>query len=143
MTMYKTNTPNYMKSFNTFDKDVNDDELKNIKKNKVDNEQETKQIPGNKKLFFNKITKKMNDVSPSEVDDILNSTVEESSNNYNDKFIIRKTKAFKIFEGEVFESMNKLITSLDATTHETNIDSSNEEQMMTIKKVIIETIKRF
>lgn len=141
--MYKTNTPNYMKSFNTFDKDVNDDELKNIKKNKVDNEQETKQIPGNKKLFFNKITKKMNDVSPSEVDDILNSTVEESSNNYNDKFIIRKTKAFKIFEGEVFESMNKLITSLDATTHETNIDSSNEEQMMTIKKVIIETIKRF
>lgn len=143
MTMYKTNTPNYMKSFNTFDKDMNDDELKNIKKNKVDNEQETKQIPGNKKLFFNKITKKMNDVSPSEVDDILNSTVEESSNNYNDKFIIRKTKAFKIFEGEVFESMNKLITSLDATTHETNIDSSNEEQMMTIKKVIIETIKRF
>jgi hypothetical protein len=142
MTMYKTNTPNYVKNFDTFDKDINNNELKNIKKNKIKNNQEIKQIPGNKSLYFNKITKKMDDVSPLEVNDILEPRVEESID-YNDKYIIKKTKTFKKFEDEMFGLIQKLIDSLETLEEKTSFDPNNKEQMITLKKAIIETIEKF
>jgi hypothetical protein len=79
--MYKTNTPNYVKSFNDFGTD-NKEDLKKIKKSITKNDSETKQIIGNKKLYFNPITKKMDDLSPEEI---------------NDKLIESNIKSFKEF----------------------------------------------
>jgi len=84
MSMYKTNTPNYVKNFSDFGLD-NKEDLKKIKKTITKNDSETKQIIGNKKLYFNPITKKMDDLSPEEINDKLIESNKhiEKFNNFN------------------------------------------------------------
>ncbi len=139
MTMYKTNNPNYIKDFDTFDKSINNSEIKKIRKSKIKNNIETKQMPGNKSLYFNKITKKMDDVSLLELDDMLMPTVDESID-YKYKYTLTNTKDFSLFEEKAFDLIQNLISSLEENIE---FDPDNKEEMITLKQAMIEIIEKF
>ena len=86
MGTYRDNTPNYnvnkVIKFNEFDKEVQKKETEDVKRGYTKNS-DRHQIIGNKKLQYNEITGKMDDVSMAEVEDKLKSlqSVKESMSN--------------------------------------------------------------
>lgn len=86
---YNTNDPNYqtknsrIASFNDFEENILDEteELKKLNRDKH-NSIEDKQVIGNKKFKFNKVTHKMDDISSDEVKDRLDSIKESSSEKF-------------------------------------------------------------
>ena len=83
---YNTNTPDFnvnskIRSFSNFDKNAEKQELKDIKRTNNSNHRKTKQVPGNSKLKYNRVTRKMDDLSMTEVDDKLDALEESMLSN--------------------------------------------------------------
>lgn len=78
---YEPNDQNYqtsnsrVASFNDFNSNLNKEkeELKKVVRSTVKNNDETHQLPGNRRFKFNKVTRKMDDLSKGEVKDRLDS----------------------------------------------------------------------
>lgn len=83
---YKTNTPNYGKSVNNFSDFIDNinsekEELKSVKRSFKPNHYDTQSYPKNTKLKFNKVTRKMDDLSLDEIDDKIDSIEESTMSN--------------------------------------------------------------
>lgn len=80
---YKTNTPNYngksVSNFSDFIDNIESEkeELKSVKRSINPNHDDTQKYPKNSKLKFNKITRKMDDLTLPEIEDKIDS-IEES-----------------------------------------------------------------
>ena len=76
---YNQNDPNYqtknsrISSFNDFNLNIDKEkaELKKMKMSTIKNDSELHRIPGNRKFKFNKVTHKIDDISPDEINDKL------------------------------------------------------------------------
>jgi hypothetical protein len=83
---YKTNTPNYKsKNVNNFSDfldniDSEKTELKDLKRSINPNSDNNQKYPKNSKFKFNKVTRKMDDLSLDEVDDKIDSISESKDN---------------------------------------------------------------
>lgn len=83
---YKTNTPNYKsKNVNNFSDfldniDSEKTELKDLKRSINPNSDDNQKYPKNSKFKFNKVTRKMDDLSLDEIDDRINSISESKDN---------------------------------------------------------------
>jgi vacuolar-type H+-ATPase subunit I/STV1 len=76
MGTYRDNTPNYnvnkVMKFSDFDKEIQKKETEDLKRGYIKNS-DKHQMPGNKKLKYNELTGKMDDISMAEVEDKLKS----------------------------------------------------------------------
>lgn len=88
---FNTNDQNYhtknsrVLSFNDFEENINKEksDLEKVKRSYIDNHEDTHSIPGNRKYKFNRITRKIDDLSKDEVKDKLdNIEVEEKKHKY-------------------------------------------------------------
>lgn len=88
---FNTNDQNYhtknsrVLSFNDFEENINKEksDLEKVKRSYIDNHEDTHSIPGNRKYKFNRVTRKMDDLSKDEVKDKLdNIEVEEKKHKY-------------------------------------------------------------
>jgi hypothetical protein len=101
---YKTNTPNYItkkvSNFSDFIDNIESEkkELKSIKRSINHNHNDTQKYPKNSKFKFNKITRKMDDLTLSEIED----KIEESS----------KITDLKIYQSEL-NMLNKIKSTGD------------------------------
>jgi hypothetical protein len=101
---YKTNTPNYstkkVSNFSDFIDNIESEkkELKSIKRSINHNHNDTQKYPKNSKFKFNKITRKMDDLTLSEIED----KIEESS----------KITDLKIYQSEL-NMLNKIKSTGD------------------------------
>lgn len=83
---YKTNTPNYngrsVSNFSDFIDNIEaeKEELKSMKRGINKNHDDTQKYPKNSKLKFNKVTRKIDDITLSEIDDKIDSLEESLSN---------------------------------------------------------------
>jgi hypothetical protein len=86
---YKTNTPNYsgrsVSNFSDFIDNIESEkeELKSVKRSINPNHDDTQKYPKNSKFKFNRITRKMDDLTISEVEDKLDNLEESLSNTVN------------------------------------------------------------
>lgn len=84
--IYKTNTPNYKsKNVNNFSDfldniDSEKEELKDLKRSINTNSDNNQKYPRNSKFKFNKVTRKMDDLSLDEIDDKIDSISESKDN---------------------------------------------------------------
>ena len=83
---YKTNTPNYksknVNNFSDFLDNIESEkgELKDLKRSINPNSDNTQKYPKNSKFKFNKVTRKMDDLSLGEIDDKIDSISESKDN---------------------------------------------------------------
>lgn len=76
---YRDNTPNFntkrISNFEDFAKQKSD--LEEVKRKSVKNNPESKNIPGDKTIVYNHMTKKMDTVTPKEINDFIDDENEE------------------------------------------------------------------
>jgi hypothetical protein len=76
--MYKDNTPTYnvnrkILNFKDFNSDIEKEELKKMKRQNRPNSNDYQKNFANSRYKYNKVTHKMDDISPDEIDDSLES----------------------------------------------------------------------
>lgn len=139
--IYKTNTQNYAsKNVNNFSDFIDSiesekSELKDIKRSINPNTNDTQKYAKNSKFKFNKVTRKMDDLSLPEIDDKLNA-IEESSTDVN----IASMRRFLEDYAETHSAFEK--RGMDEGVEILRNSNSVEEGILNINKKIDELTKK-
>lgn len=137
---YKTNTPNYktknVTNFSDFIDNIDSEkeELKDVKRGINPNTNDTQKYPRNTKYKYNKVTRKLDDISLDEVEDKINAidSIEESVTDTNiasmKRFLDDYERTHNPFEKRgMDEGVEILRTSKDIETAIVNINKKIDE----------------
>jgi hypothetical protein len=137
--IYKTNTPNYktknLSSFADFISDVESEkeDLKDIKKGFNPNHNDTQKYTKNSKLNFNKVTRKIDDITLDDVNDKLEN-LEESK--IDDDIFIKITN--KDSYKKLISDMKNVIGGYLDTLEDTGFDAGDNDHQMALSAAISE-----
>jgi hypothetical protein len=152
---FNTNDQNYhtknsrVLSFNDFEENINKEkeDLEKVKRSYVNNHEDTHSIPGNRKFKFNRVTRKMDDLSKDEVKDKLdNIDVEEKKHKY--KIVEENAEVSNYMFFSNLKSVKNMVDDL-MNLDEVQVDSMlndhdwAEEHMSTAKDDIEEVYNFF
>lgn len=102
--MYKDNTPTYninrkIFNFKDFNPDDEKEELKKMKRQNKPNSDEYQKNFANGRYKYNKVTHKMDDITPGEIDDSIESIEDDMTHIKNMKISNKKMNHIKTYEG--------------------------------------------
>ena len=168
---YKTNTPNYntksnkIANYKDFFDNLNKEkeELKKSKRNYKSNDDETHKIPGNRKLRFDKITRKYTNTSLGEVEDkidqidslqetkdvlkINKGTVNKYATKYSENNSSFKSRGFSegvsilLKENDLEKAKKTVLDIIDNIEDENKYNSLSDNERLEIKQGMEDFIK--
>lgn len=136
---YKTNTPNYKsKNVNNFSDfldniDSEKEELKSLKRSIDNNSDSDQKYPKNSKFKFNKVTRKMDDISLDEIDDKIKS-IEESHIDVDIFTNITNKPSYKKLISDMRGAIDEYLNTLE----ETGFDEGNSDHYMALSTAVTE-----
>ena len=123
------------------------EELKKVRRSTNPNSDEHQQHIGNGRYKFNKVTRKMDDLSPAEIEDKLNSIdeleesiVNESHIDYDVMNKIQKTESYKTLKEEFRKSIDTFNQELKRVADEIGYDEGDSDHDMAYSAAIQEAL---
>ena len=131
---YKENTPTFnvnrsVVNFNDFCKTCEEPKLKKMKRQRKPNTADTQQHIGNFNQKFNPVTRKIDNLSPVEVDDRLDQlkeSTEDSFGKYVDTELLEKIESLPSFT-ELKDDLKVAVDKFEASLDEIGYDKNNKK----------------
>lgn len=147
---YKDNTPTYnvdrkVVNFGDFCKTCEEPKLKKMRRQTTPNSDERQKLPGNFKQKFNPVTRKIDNLSPDEVDDRLDrmnmkevdeSKVNESKIDDNIYNLVSESNAYSELKRKFDEAKNVFFGSISNEVPE--FDEGDNDHIMAVEALINE-----
>ena len=145
---YKDNTPTYnvnrkVVNFGDFCKTYEEPKLKKMKRQTTPNSDERQKLPGNFKQKFNPVTRKIDNLSPAEVDDRLDrleeleeSKVNESHIDDNIYNLVSKSECYAELTRKFTEAKNEFYSKIESEVPE--FDEGDSDHTMAIEALVLE-----
>jgi len=145
---YKDNTPTYnvnrkVVNFGDFCKTCEEPKLKKMKRQTTPNSDERQKLPGNFKQKFNPVTRKIDNLSPAEVDDRLDrleeleeSKVNESHIDDNIYNLVSKSECYAELTRKFTEAKNEFYSKIESEVPE--FDEGDSDHTMAIEALVLE-----
>ena len=149
---YKDNTPTYnvnrkVVNFGDFCKTCEEPKLKKMRRQTTPNSDERQKLPGNFKQKFNPVTRKIDNLSPAEVDDRLdNMNVDESKVNeshIDDRIysLVSKSECYKELERKFNEAKSEFYSCIENEVPE--FDEGDTDHTMAVEALISEAASEY
>jgi uncharacterized Zn finger protein len=147
--MNRDNTPTYnvdrkVANFGDFCKTCEEPKLKKMKRQNTPNSDERQKLPGNFKQKFNPVTRKIDNLSPEEINDRLDkmskevdeSKVNESTIDHNIYNLVSKSEAYSELKRKFAEAKNVFFGSISNEVPE--FDEGDTDHDMAVEALILE-----
>ena len=142
---YKDITPTYnvnrkVVNFGDFCKTCEEPKLKKMKRQTTPNSDERQKLPGNFKQKFNPVTRKIDNLSPAEVEDRLEeleeSVVNESHIDDNIYSLVSKSECYAELTRKFAEAKNEFYSKIESEVPE--FDEGDSDHTMAIETLVLE-----